>query len=286
MKAYKGFNRDMTCRGFQYEEGKSYETDRAEICECGFHACEDPLECFSYYKPGESVYHEVELDGEIVHNGEGTKVASTRIKIGPRITIADLVKAEIDFVRAHAGTRKRCSNVATSGNNAHAATSGVFANAATSGAFAHAATSGNNAHVATSGNNANAMTSGYGASAETSGSWANAATTGINACAKTSGFRSHAMTSGLGATAITSGDSSNAVAAGDFSEAESMGENAIAVVLGSNCKARGSLGSWLVLTERDGENNVLGVKAIRIDGKKYKPDTWYALCGGKIVKMG
>ena len=53
MKAYKGFTKDMTCRGFQYEEGKEYVTTEANLCNSGFHACEYPLDCFSYYAPGE-----------------------------------------------------------------------------------------------------------------------------------------------------------------------------------------------------------------------------------------
>ena len=61
-KFYKGFNEDLTCRGFQYEEGKTYETDEAKLCSKGFHACENPLDCFGYYAPGESVYHEVEIE--------------------------------------------------------------------------------------------------------------------------------------------------------------------------------------------------------------------------------
>lgn len=66
MKAYKGFNRDMTCRDFQFEEGKTYEEENAKLCDSGFHACVDPLDCFNYYYPGQSVYREVELDD----NGE------------------------------------------------------------------------------------------------------------------------------------------------------------------------------------------------------------------------
>ena len=62
MKAYKGFNRDMTCRGFQYAEGETYHTDTAELCESGFHACKYPLDVLAYYPPSSSVYHEVELD--------------------------------------------------------------------------------------------------------------------------------------------------------------------------------------------------------------------------------
>lgn len=62
MKAYKGFNKDLTCRGFQYKEGETFHEDKAELCDSGFHACKDPLDCFGYYAPGSSVYHEVELD--------------------------------------------------------------------------------------------------------------------------------------------------------------------------------------------------------------------------------
>ena len=99
MKAYKGFDANMKCRGFQYEVGKEYETDKAKVCDCGFHACLHPLDCFSYYEPGQSVYHEVDLDGKIDDHGENdTKVAATKIKIGARLDIAGLVKAAIDFV--------------------------------------------------------------------------------------------------------------------------------------------------------------------------------------------
>ena len=83
MKAFKGFNKDLTCRGFQYEEG--------------FHACEYPLDCFGYYSPAQSVFHEVELSGDMDRRSDDTKVCATDIKIGARISIAGLVKAAIEF---------------------------------------------------------------------------------------------------------------------------------------------------------------------------------------------
>ena len=104
MKAYKGFGKDMKCRDFQYAEGETYETDSACVCNCGFHACENPVDCLSYYSPGRSVYHEVEVDGKIDHSGDDTKVAATKIKIGARLSIAGLVKAAFDFVRS------KCTN--------------------------------------------------------------------------------------------------------------------------------------------------------------------------------
>ena len=97
VKSYKGFNKDMTCRDFQYEEGKEYEEESVKVCNHGFHACEYPLDCFGYYSPAESVYHEVEQSGEIQKHSDDTKVASTKIKIGAEISIAGLVKAAIEY---------------------------------------------------------------------------------------------------------------------------------------------------------------------------------------------
>ena len=102
MKAYKGFDKDLRCRGFQYEIGKEYEEDGAKACEKGFHACEVPLDVFSYYPPAGSRYCEVEQEGEISKGGDDSKVASSKIKIGAEIGIAGLVKAQIEWVRERA----------------------------------------------------------------------------------------------------------------------------------------------------------------------------------------
>ena len=111
MKAFKGFNKDLTCRGYQYEEGKEFHTERAECCDTGFHACEYPLDCFGYYDPAHSVFHEVELSGEMDKSGDNTKVCATDIKIGARLSIAGLVKMAIDFtmskVNKEAGSDER-----------------------------------------------------------------------------------------------------------------------------------------------------------------------------------
>lgn len=111
MRAFKGFNKDLTCRGYQYEEGKEFHTERAERCDTGFHACEYPLDCFGYYDPAHSVFHEVELSGEMDKSGDNTKVCATDIKIGARLSIAGLVKMAIDFtmskVNKEAGSDER-----------------------------------------------------------------------------------------------------------------------------------------------------------------------------------
>ena len=100
MKAYKGFDKDMKCRDFQYEEGKTYETDKAELCETGFHACEDPLNVFRYYPPGSgSKYHEVTLEGVTDEKSDDTKRVGTKITVGAEIGIPGIVKAHVEYVK-------------------------------------------------------------------------------------------------------------------------------------------------------------------------------------------
>lgn len=143
IKAYKGFNKDMTCNGFQYEEGKEYQAEgKIKLCQNGFHACEDPLDCFRYYPPATSVFHEVEQDGEIYNNrnGDDSKTVSSQIKIGANIGIKEIVKAHCDYVKAHITTEHTDPKKATAGDSG-AATAG-FKGAATAGDFGIASSLG------------------------------------------------------------------------------------------------------------------------------------------------
>ena len=256
IKSYKGFDKDLKCRGFQYEIGKEYEHNGpVKACYSGFHACEAPLDVFKYYAPGrQSRYCEVEQSGKTDRDGEDTKVASSKIKIGAEIGIPGLVKAQIEW------TKERASKQGT-------ATSGEESSAATSGYRSSAATSGSGSSAATSGDWSSAATSGYRSSAATSGDWSSAAT---------SGYRSSAATSGSGSSAATSGEESSAA---------TSNANAIALACGKNSKAKGVIGSYIVLTEWDAEQeNLLLASMVRIDGEIYKPDIWYTLKDGEIVE--
>ena len=96
-KFYKGFNEDLTCRGFQYEEGKTYEEHEADLCHKGFHACEDPLDCFNYYAPCSSQFREVVLDGISDQHDNDSKVCAKKITIGARLSFSQMVKAAFEF---------------------------------------------------------------------------------------------------------------------------------------------------------------------------------------------
>lgn len=112
IKAYKGMDRDMKCRGFQYEPGGTYEADHAVRCVGpGFHACEIPLDVFCYYPPcGGNRFFEVEQDGELSRDNEDSKVASSILKVGAEIGIPGLVRAHVEWVKEQIKEEKTKSN--------------------------------------------------------------------------------------------------------------------------------------------------------------------------------
>ena len=160
MKSYKGFEKDMTCRGKQYKEGETYTETGASCCNYGMHACEYPLDVFGYYPPGRSVYHEVEQDGELSRDGDDTKVASTVLKVGARLDIPGLVLAAIEYTKSHTTMEHTDPKMATAGYRG-AATAGD-SGAATAG-DSGAATAGDSG-AATAGNYGAATSRGQSAS--------------------------------------------------------------------------------------------------------------------------
>ena len=228
IKAYKGFNKDMTCRGFQFEEGKSYEEPKAKLCESGFHACLNPLDCFRYYSPTKSEFHEVELDGVSDERENDTKICAKKIKIGAKIFIKNIISAGVDFIFE----KTKDSDTAAS-----------------------------------------------------SGDWSTAASSGDRSTAASSGEESTAASSGYRSTAASSGNGSTAASSGEESTAASSNKNAIAVACGKNAKAKGVIGSYIVLTEWNNEQTeLLHARMERIDGETLKPDVWYKLENGEFVE--
>ena len=141
----------MTCRGKKYEEGETYEEKAASCCDYGMHACEYPLDVFGYYPPGQSVYHEVEQDGELSRGEDDTKVASTVLKVGARLDIPGLVHAAIEYTKSRCTMENTDPKMATAGysgaataGDSGAATAGNYG-AATAGDYGAATSRGQSA---------------------------------------------------------------------------------------------------------------------------------------------
>lgn len=145
MKAYKGFDKDLKCKGFQYEVGKEYEEQDVILCYKGFHACTAPLDVFKYYAPATSRYCEVEIDGEIEKATSDSKIVGTKIKIIREISLAELIDAQREYEKREKGAVKKIATAGYSGaataGSCGAATAGNYG-AATAGKYG-AATAGN-----------------------------------------------------------------------------------------------------------------------------------------------
>ena len=260
VKSYKGFNKDMTCRDFQYKEGKEYETSKAVVCNEGFHACEHPLDCLGYYPPNTSVYHEVEQTGEFSSDSgsRDSKIASTKIKIGAKLSIAGLVQAAIDFTKSKTVTMQD----ATGDCGASSATGYKGASSATGNCGASSATGYKGASSATGDCGASSATGDCGASSATGYKGASSATGNCGASSAT------------GYKGASSADNSTAVA----------------VAWGYESKAKGCIGAHIVCAEwkYDNLNNdwfFVGAKMSIVDGVKIKADTYYTLRDGEFVEV-
>jgi hypothetical protein len=250
IKAYKAFDKDLSCREFKYEVGKEYEeTGYIKVCEKGFHACPYPLDVFGYYPPAGARFCEVEQSGKI-DDSESNKVCSSKIRIGAELDIRGLVKAAVSYVK------ERCTNEcnAEPGKPATAGDSG----AATAG-YSGAATAGD-----------------YGAA--TAGDYG-AATAGDSGAA-TAGDSGAATAGNHGAA--TAGDYGAATARGKAL----TGSNGLSVARGKNVQVKGGIGAILVIAEeRDNTYDIVDWKAVVVDGEVVKADTWYRLENGELVEV-
>ena len=291
MKAYKGFNHDLTCRGFQYEIGKDYEENRAELCESGFHACEMPLDVFRYYGPVDdnaqlNRFCVVELDDVVDGERDDSKICGRKIHVEEEIGLSGLADAQIRYIAERADKSNANCN---SGDQSVASNSGNQSVASTSGYYSVASNSGDRSVASNSGNRSVASNSGNRSVASNSGDDSVASNSGYMSVASNSGDRSVASNSGNRSVASNSGDYSVASNSGDDSVAEVTGKNGVAVGWGRNNQCKGSLGCYLVLSEWgewDGEEyHLLNAKIVKVDGESIKADTHYALENGEIIEI-
>ena len=227
MRACKGFDRDLKCRGFQYEVGGEYTEETAELCKCGPHACENPLDTLRYYRPGDSRYCEVEIEDNGQRSSYDSKVCGKHIRIGAEIGLEGVINAGVRFVldKCESATEENAS-----GLNGNAAASGESGNAAASG------------------------------------------------------VRGNAAASGVSGNAAASGESGTAAVTGWYGKASAIGKQCVAVAWGADSVARGTMGNWIVVSERDDDGNIIDAKIAKVDGETIMADTWYKLENGEIVE--
>ena len=298
IKAYKAFDKDLSCRGFKYKVGKEYEeTGDIKACEKGFHACPYPLDVFGYYAPAGSRFCEVEQSGKI-DDSESDKVCSSKIRIGAELDIRGLVKAAVSYVK------ERCTNeynaepgkpamtgyrgVATAGDrgaatagNCGVATAGDRG-AATAG-YRGVAMAGN-CGAATAGDRGAATAGDGGAATAGDGGAATAGDGGVATAgyrgAATAGYRGVAMAGDRGVA--TAGYRGVAMARGKAS----TGSNGLSVARGKNVQVKGGIGAILVIAEERGDTyDIVDWKAVAVDGEVVKADTWYRLENGELVEV-
>ena len=182
IKSYKAFNKNMQCRGFQYEIGKEYEMDgKIKCCERGFHACKSPMEVWDHYDMLSSRFAEVEQSGKIDEEENSTKVCSSRIKIKAELKLADIIKVGVEWLKDITSPTKVKTDIAKNDNGGYSAqigSSGDYAKIGSSGDYAKIGSSGNSAQIGSSGYSAQIGSSGYSAKIGSSGDYAKIGSSG------------------------------------------------------------------------------------------------------------
>ena len=310
IKAYKGFNKNLQCHPadykppFQYEVGKEYEESEAELCSCGFHACEFPLDVFGYYPPADSRYCEVELDAIEEKEGD-SKRTGKKIKIGAEIGLDGIIKAGVKFILEKAESCEKGTgnqSVATNTGNQSVATNTGNQSVATNTGYRSAATNTGDWSAATNtGNQSAATNTGNQSAATNTGDWSAATNTGNQSAATNTGNQSAATNTGNQSAATNTGDWSAATNTGDWSVATNTGhqsaatntgyrsaatvsgEGSVACALGYEGKAKGTKGCWLVLAEWK-DNHRKDVRCFYVDGESVKANVFYTLKDGELVE--
>ena len=221
--AYKGFNQDWTCRGYQYEIGKMYEhKGDVKACESGFHACEYPLDVLRYYSPAESKFAVVKMSGGTSKDSDDTKIASAKITIETEINLPEMVKKAVEWIKGKVDWD--AAKVSNTGEQSAATNTGDLSAATNTG---------------------------YRSAATNTGNWSAATNTGERSAATNTGNWSAATNTGERSAAEVSGEQSIAVALGWQSKAKASIDGAIV------CVYRNDDGELIhIKASKVGENNI------------------------------
>ena len=321
---FKGFDKDLKCRGFQYKVGKTYDLKgEVECCKRGFHFCENPLEVFYYYTPNNSRFCQVEGGGSVDKSEDDSKVATSHIHISEEIGLNGLIDEGVKYIlnkvelnhKKDQTTREKSvasttidqsaaictgsySSATSTGNYSVSTNSGHQSLATSTGNYSVSTNSGAQSVAANTGNHSASTNNGYHSAAINVGDcsvatntsrYSVSANTGFYSVSINSGNDSLATNTGYKSSATSSGKQSTALSIGDKSLATVQGNESVAIVTGKDSMACGTLGSWIVLTERgdfDGEiNPIKEVKAFKVDGVNIKENIPYKLVNGQAIAV-
>ena len=248
IKSYKGFDKNLKCRDFQYEIGKEYEMDgEIKVCNRGFHACESPFDVFDHYTMIDSRFCEVEQDGNISKEDRGTKICSSKIKIKAELKLADMIYLGVEWLKEITSPEKIKTSIKDN-------SSGYGAKIGSSGYGAKIGSSGNDAKIGSSGNDAKIGSSGNYAQIGSSGNYAKIGSSGDGAQIDSTGEGCVIMCAGINSVAKAS---------------------------------KGSwitLSEWSYSDKKQRYIPVC-VKTEFVDGEKIKADTYYKLAGGVFKEI-
>ncbi|EBL9223162.1 hypothetical protein DNS57_15330 [Salmonella enterica] len=309
---FKGFNKDLKCRDFQFEIGKTFHHEgKVEACGSGFHACECPFDVFSYYPPAESRYAETISFGVIDREEIGdTKIASASITIKAELTLPQFIQRGIEWIWSKID--KSLEQQIMTGNRSAATNTGDWSAATNTGNRSAATNTGNQSAATNTGNWSAATNTGNWSAATNTGDWSAATNTGNWSAATNTGDWSAATNTGNQSAATNTGNWSAATNTGDWSAAtntgyrsaatntgyrsaatntgyrsaaEVSGSQSVAASLGIEGKARASEGGAIVLCYRDEDGELIHIRASKVGENGIMPNTWYQLDkDGEFVK--
>ncbi|EHW8132410.1 hypothetical protein OP323_003204 [Salmonella enterica subsp. enterica] len=301
---FKGFNKDLKCRDFQFEIGKTFHHDgKVEACVSGFHACECPFDVFSYYSPADSRFAETISFGITNREEDGdTKIASASITIKAELTLPQFIQRGIEWIWSKID--KSLEQQIMCGNCSAATNTGNWSAATNTGNRSAATNTGNRSAATNTGNRSAATNTGYWSAATNTGNWSAATNTGDWSAATNTGNRSAATNTGNRSAATNTGNWSAATNTGDWSAAtntgnrsaatntgdwsaatntgnwsaaEVSGSQSVAAAFGIEGKARASEGGAIVLCYRDEDGELIHIRASKVGENGIMPNTWYQL---------
>ena len=265
--AYKGFDKNLKCRDYQYEIGKTFEhKGKVEACKSGFHACEYPLDVFSYYPPSNSRFAVVKMHGETSKDSDDTKIASAKITIETEIKLPEMINRAVDWIKNKINWSD--DNTSNTGNQSAATNTGNQSAATNTGDWSAATNTGNQS------------------AATNTGDWSAATNTGDQSAATNTGDQSAATNTGNWSAATNTGDQSAATNTGNRSAAEVSGCGSVAIAIGRSSKSKADNGGAIVCVYRDCNGDLMHIKASKVGENGIKANTWYTLdADGEFVEF-